>query len=126
MENGEKQSLKESIIEIWAIIKACVTSFWFWVPTLFCIYLYIQLYLMLINPLFLTIVPAILIIYALLWEEKRTKAKYDIKDTKIVYASNPLFTPPQEALAKKAEIDQLVEEYKKMLKKRKEDSAAKD
>jgi len=80
---------------------------------------------MLINPIFLTVIPVILIVYALLWEEKRAKAKYDIKDSKVVYASNPLFTSPQEAGAKKAEVEKLVEEYKAMLKKKK-DSTAKD
>jgi hypothetical protein len=117
LETGQKQSFKQSIQEIWAITKASVTCFWFWVPTLFVIYLYLQFYLMVITPLLLLVGPAILIIFGLLWEEKRVKAQYGIKNVKLLYASNSLFTTPRRANSQ-VEVDQLVEQYKKLLKKR--------
>lgn len=113
-----KQSLKDSILEMWAIVKACLTSFWFWVPPLFAIYIYLQLFLMLINPLLLIVGPAILIALGLWWEDKRAKAKYGVKDVRVLYASDPLFTPPQKARTRD-EVDRLVEEYHNLLKKRK-------
>jgi len=117
VEVEENQSLKDSILEMWAIAKACLTSFWFWVPTFFAIYFYAQLFLMIINPVLLIVGPAILIIFGLWWEDKRAKAKYGIKDVRVLYASNPLFTPPQKARTKD-EIDKLVEEYHNILKKK--------
>ncbi|MEM3579648.1 MAG: hypothetical protein QXH40_01445 [Candidatus Bathyarchaeia archaeon] len=115
-ENEEKQSLKESTKEILVIIKVCLTSFWFWLPTLFAIFLYVELYLLFVNPLLFLIGPIAIIIYALIWEEKRLKAQYDLKEVKIVKSSDPLFTPPRRQ--KVPEVDQLLEEYKKLIKRK--------
>lgn len=117
MTSEEKQSFKDSFLEILAIIKVCLTSFWFYVPALFAIYMYVQLYMIVINPLLLLVGPTIIIVYALLWEEKRLKAQYGLKDVKILRSSDPLFSSPRQQTAR-AEVEELVEEYKKMLKKK--------
>lgn len=116
MEIEEKQSLKESIIEVLAIAKTCLTTFWFWVPSIFALYIYFQLYLMTINPLLLVIGPAIIIVYALIWEEKRLKAQYGIKDFKVLRSSDPLFAAPRK-VTQDIEIEQLVEEYERLIEK---------
>lgn len=123
-ENEEKQSLKESTREILVIIKVCLTSFWFWLPTLFAIFLYVELYLLFVNPLLFLIGPIAIIIYALIWEEKRLKAQYDLKEVKIVRSSDPLFTPPRRQ--KVPEVDQLLEEYKKLIKRKEKKGEAEE
>jgi hypothetical protein len=116
------QSLKDSLLDALAIIKATLTTFWFWVPVLFAVFLYVELYLMIINPLLFLVGPVIIILYALRWEEKRAKAQYGALDVRVMHNSNPIFATPQKISAKE-EIDELVEGYKKLLRKRPEDSA---
>jgi len=96
------------------IIKLCFKSFWFWLPVLFTVFLYIELYLLFVNPLLFLVGPIIIVIYALLWEEKRLKAQYGLKEIRVVKSSDPLFSLPRKE--KVSEVDQLVEEYKKMIK----------
>jgi len=119
MDYKEKQSFRDSLLEALAIAKVCLTSFWFYVPALFAIYMYLQLYMIVINPLLLIVGPTIMIVYALLWEEKRIKAQYGLKDAKVIRSSDPLFSSPRQQTSK-AEVEELLEEYKKMLKKKQE------
>lgn len=121
MEKQEKQSLKESLLEIFYIIKACLSSFWFWLPPLFAVYMYLELYLLCVSPLLVSIGPIITIIYALFWEEKRIKAQYGIKDFKVLRSSDPIFSMPQNVTNRK-QMEELVEEYKRLVKKRPERS----
>jgi len=113
----ERPSLKESLKEILVVIKICMSSFWFWLPTLFAIFLYVELYLLFVNPLLFLIGPILLILYALLWEEKRIKAQYGLKEVKVKRSSDPLFALPKKEKA--SEVDQLVEEYKKLINREK-------
>lgn len=117
MEEPEKQSLKETFLEVYYIVKGCLTCFWFWVPTLFATYIYLQLYMMCINPLLLLVGPIIITIYAMFWEEKRVKAQYGINDVKVLNSSDPLFSMPRNAPSRR-EVEELVEEYKKLIKRR--------
>jgi len=116
-ENAPPQSLKESVLEVLAIAKATLTCFWFWVPILFALYIYLQLYLMCVNPLLLFVGPSIIVAYALLWEEKRVKARYGIKDLRILRTSDPMFSGPSRILDRD-KIESLVEEYRKLLEKK--------
>jgi hypothetical protein len=121
LEEQQRQRFKESLLEIFYIIKACFSSFWFWLPPLFAVYMYLELYLLCVSPLLVLIGPIITIIYALFWEEKRIKAQYDIKDLKAMRSSDPMFSMPHNATNKK-QIEELVEEYKRMIKNRTEKS----
>ena len=114
MAENPKQSMKEDLYEMLLLTKAILTSFWFWLPVIFAAYMYFQLYLMCIHPLLLLIGPAVITIYALLWEEKRVKAKYGIKDVRVLRASEPMFSLPR-PLTRKENIESLVEEYKALL-----------
>ena len=119
------QSLKESIMDALAIVKAALTTFWFWVPVLFAVFLYAELSLMIINPLLLLIGPSILIVYALYWEEKRAKAQYGVMDAKSMHGADSMSATPQK-ISTQEEADELVEEYKKLLRKRPENPASAD
>jgi hypothetical protein len=78
------------------------------------VFIYIELYLLFVNPLLFLVGPIIVVIYALLWEEKRLKAQYGLKEVRVFKSSDPLFSLPRKE--KVSEVDQLVEEYKKMIK----------
>jgi hypothetical protein len=78
------------------------------------VFIYIELYLLFVNPLLFLVGPIIIVIYALLWEEKRLKAQYGLKEVRVFKSSDPLFSLPRKE--KISEVDQLVEEYKKMIK----------
>jgi len=112
----EKQSLKESILEMFFIVKVCLTSFWFWVPTLFALFSFFELYMICINPWLLLIPPSIMIIAALAWEEKRVKAQYGITE-QILKSSDPLFSGPRR-VATDIDVEKLVKEYEELLEKK--------
>ncbi len=123
MEN-ERTSLKENLIEIFYLVKACFTSFWFWLPILFTIFMYIQILIFIfIHPLFLLIAPTLISIYALIQEKKRLKAQYKFEEgeRKVLLASDPLGTRPH-APNSKLEIEEAVEEYARFLKAKKKRS----
>jgi hypothetical protein len=122
LETTEEQSLKDSVLDALAIIKAALTTFWFWVPALFAVFLYVELYLLIVNPLLLLVGPALITLYALHWEEKRAKAQYGAAGIKIMHSSNPMFATPRKISAEE-EVDELVEGYKRLLRKRPEESA---
>jgi hypothetical protein len=114
-EEPEKESFKDSLLEIFYIVKACLSSFWFWVPPLFAVYMFLELYLLCVSPLLVLIGPIITIVYVLFWEEKRVKAQYGIKDVKVLSSSDPLFSGPRKAAS--VEVEELVEEYEKLIKR---------
>jgi len=70
-------SFKESLLEIFWIVKTCLTTFWFWLPILIGLYVIVEVYMfVLINPLSILVLPAIISVYAVLIEDKRAKARY--------------------------------------------------
>lgn len=120
----EKTNIKEEIYEILYLVKVCLTSFWFWLPVLFAIFMYSQLLIFLfIHPLLLLITPAIISIYALLQERKRLKAQYKIRERKILSASDPLGTKPHAPTSKNV-VEEIVEEYVRFLKKKEKRESA--
>lgn len=120
---GTKQSLKESVYELLFLTKVCLTSFWFWVPPLFAVFVVIELYMICINPLLLLIGPGILIAVALVWEDKRTRAQYGLNEVKLVKSSDMLFTEPRK-VEQGVDVEKLVKEYTQMLDKKKEGESA--
>jgi hypothetical protein len=116
-------SLKDSLLDALAIVKAALTTFWFWVPVLFAVFLYVELYLMIINPPLILVGPAILIVYALHWEEKRAKAQYGLTDTRGRHSADSMFATPQKSSTQE-EVDELVEDYQKLLRKKKPENSS--
>ncbi|MEM2146841.1 MAG: hypothetical protein QW279_15870 [Candidatus Jordarchaeaceae archaeon] len=114
----EKANIKEEIYEILYLVKVCLTSFWFWLPVLFAIFMYSQLLILFIHPLLLLVTPTIISIYAILQEKKRLKARYKIGERKILSASDPLGTKPHAPTSKNV-IEEIVEEYVHFLKEKK-------
>jgi hypothetical protein len=114
-------SIKETIIELATVAKACLTTFWFWVPPIFAVYMWLQLWLMFfVHPLTLIIVPAILLIYSLVQEDKRIKAMYGMQNAKKKKALDPLGSAPQELTGYKWDVEKALEDYEKTLKSKKE------
>lgn len=111
------QSFKESFIEILAIVKVCLTSFWFWLPVLYCAYFYFQIWLIFcVHPLTIFILPLIFSICIILQEERRAKAFYDLHEAKYLSASRPIGAGP-ESKTFKWQVEESVKEYAKLLKK---------
>jgi hypothetical protein len=78
---------------------------------------------MVINPLLLLVGPAIIIIYALHWEEKRAKAQYGVTDVRFMHSADSMFATPQK-ISTQEEADELAEEYKKILREHSKSSPA--
>jgi len=119
----EKTSWKEEIYEFFYLVKTCLTSFWFWLPILFTIFMYTQILIFIfLHPLLLLVAPTIISIYALIQEKKRLKAQYRIEERKILLASDPLGTMPH-APNSKLDIEEAVEEYAHFLKEKNKKSS---
>lgn len=89
------QGLREDFVEILLITKVCLTSFWFWLPAVFAAYMYFQLWMMfIVHPLTILIVPFVLAIFAMVFEEERAKAQYGLDKIKLLKASDPLGANP--------------------------------
>lgn len=71
--------IKEFLLDSVAILIACVTSFWFWLPVLFAAYMYLQLWLFFaVHPITIIMLPVLIAVY-ITWErERRLKAKYGL------------------------------------------------
>jgi len=114
----EKTSWKEEIYEFFHLAKTCLTSFWFWLPILFTIFMYTQILIFIfLHPLLLLVAPTIISIYALIQEKKRLKAQYRIEERKVLLASDPLGTKPHSSNFK-LDIEEAVEEYARFLKEK--------
>ncbi len=110
------QSFKESFSEILVIVKVCLTSFWFWLPVLHCIYFFLQIWLIFyVHPLTILLLPLILSIYLILQREKRAKAFYDLHEAKYLSASRTIGAGP-ETKTFKWQVAESVKEYAKLLK----------
>lgn len=109
---GRIANFKESLLEAMSIIKTCLTTFWFWVPVLFSAYLWVQLGIMFyIHPLAAVIVPSILIVYALIHEDRRLKAQYGLDNKQSKDSGKNLLS--------EVDIRRLVSEYNVMLRNNK-------
>jgi hypothetical protein len=116
------RNLEETIWELAVLAKACLTTFWFWVPPLFAIYMYLQLWMMFfVHPLTLAILPTILFVYAIIEENKRTRAMYGLDIVKKKTATDPLGSIPREVKGFRWDVEKALESYEKTLK----DEAAK-
>jgi hypothetical protein len=66
--------------DAFAISGAVLTSKWLWLMVGFATYFILQMWLMLaISPLVLLVLPAVLIVYLIVSEDKRTAAQYSLK-----------------------------------------------
>lgn len=113
------QDFKEDVIETFFLIKVCLTSFWFWVPVLYAAYLFIQIWMFVaIHPLTIFILPAALAVYSLKQEKKRVEAQYGIQKGGRARILRPYSLIPQELKGFKWDIEESLEEYQKMTKKK--------
>jgi hypothetical protein len=107
---------KETIIELAVLAKMCLTTFWFWVPPLFAAYMYLQLWMIFfIHPLTLVILPAVLLIYSFVQENKRARAMYGLNIVKRKAAMDPLGDTPHEFGGFRWEVEKALDNYEKTL-----------
>ena len=79
MAEEKEQTFKESVIEILLLTKMLLTSFWFWLPVAFLMFLYLQILMFFfIHPLTVLIAPAVLSLYAIRLERKRLASRYPL------------------------------------------------
>lgn len=110
-----------SFIDVLFLVKACLTTFWFWVPVIFAASLYIQLWIVFaIHPLTILILPTILGILAMIREEKRVRAQYGV-DEFMVLKSSHMFGEGPVWERKTWDAERAVKEYEESLKKKKSD-----
>lgn len=67
------------IEDAFAVTGAVLTSKWIWIMIGFATYFIFQMYLLLVFPLSVLILPAALIIYLIVNEDKRTSTQYGLK-----------------------------------------------
>lgn len=109
------QEFKESFIEILIITKVCLTTFWFWLPPLFAAYIYFQLWLVFfVHPLTILIMPVVLAVFAMIWEEKSVKDQYGLDKIKLLSASDPLGANPEWKKVR-WDVEKAIKEYKETL-----------
>ena len=117
------KELKEEIADILVIVKTCLTSIWFWIPVVYAIYFYMQIWLIFcVHPLTLLILPSILLAYLIIREEKRAERYLRLNNVNFRYlsASHPLGSGP-EIKPFKWEVEKSIKEYEEMLKKKSKD-----
>ena len=77
---GALRDFIDFLKDAFTITGVVLTSKWLWLIVGFGVYFILQAWLMLaISPLVLLILPAILIIYLIMNEDKRTAARYSLK-----------------------------------------------
>jgi hypothetical protein len=80
MTGNKLRNLADSLLEIFTIIKACLTTIWFWLPILYMFLFLFHLWMIFyIHPLTLFMFPGALAIYSVYLDNKRTKARYNLQ-----------------------------------------------
>ena len=119
---GRFSGFLESFREVLWITKNTVSTFWFWLPIAYMMYVIFQLWLMFfVHPLTLGILPVILLIYGIRNENKRIRARYGLSNTPRKRAKDGLGATPEPASKFEWEVEQAVERYEELLKKEKEE-----
>jgi len=113
------QDLWQNLVELAVLTKMCLTTFWFWVPPLFAAYMYLQLWMIFfVHPLTLIILPAVLLVYGMAQENKRTRAMYGLEIVKKKSSTDPLGERPHEFGGFKWEVEKALDNYEKTVKEK--------
>jgi hypothetical protein len=109
-----------TVAELFAVTRTVVGTIWFWIPLAYALYFMVQLWLIFfVHPLTAFAAAVVLGVYAVRLEGKRTVARYALKKTKTLSLSPMhLFVEgPQPVQNPVTPVEELVEEYGKLLKK---------
>jgi hypothetical protein len=109
-----------TVAELFAVTRTVLGTIWFWIPLAYALYFLVQLWLIFfVSPLTAFAAAAVLGVYAVRLEGKRTVARYALKKTKTLSLSPMhLFVEgPQPVQNQVPPVEELVEEYGKLLKK---------
>lgn len=107
------EEIKDSVVEILWIIKTSLTTFWFWLPVLYAVYFYIQLWMIFfVHPLTILVLPALLGVYMVLEEKRREEAKYQLSSSKSLKQTGTVERVPQIRFSK-YDFEKNLERYRK-------------
>ena len=113
---GRFSDFKASFLEILWITKTCLTTFWFWLPISLMVYLLIQVWMVFfIHPFTLVILPAVMIVYGTILEEKRVRLRYGLDKPRRFQVSHGLGAPPEPMAGDEWKVEQAVDQYRRLL-----------
>ena len=77
---GAIRDFIDFVKDAFAVTGTVLSSKWLWLMVGFAVYFILQMWIMLaVSPLALLVLPAIIIVYLIVSEDKRTAAQYSIK-----------------------------------------------
>lgn len=107
-----------TVTELFAVTRTVVGTIWFWIPLAYALYFLVQLWLIFfVHPLTAFAAAAVFGVYAMRLEGKRTVARYALKKTKTLSPMHLFVEGPQPVQDPGPPVEELVEEYGKLLKK---------
>ena len=107
----------DAAVEAVSIAQTVLATVWFWVPIAYALYFIVQLWLIFyVHPLTAVAAAALLGVYALYLEGKRTASRYSLMVTMRLSATHMLTEGPRPLRA--WEVEQSVEDYENLLKNR--------
>jgi hypothetical protein len=121
---GRFKGFTDSVREVLWITRSTVSTFWFWLPMIYFVYIIVQLWLVFyVHPLTLAIVPVAMVVYGVRMEEKRIRIRYGLHKTKRLSGTQGIGASPEPVKEAEWKIQQAVDQYTKLLRdKNTEDS----
>ena len=113
---GRFSDFKTSFLEVLWITKTCLTTFWYWLPISLMAYM-----IFFIHPLTLAILPAVMIIYGTILNEKRVKLRYGLDKPRKFQVSHGLGATPEPIAEGEWKVEKAVDQYRRLLKNDEED-----
>jgi hypothetical protein len=115
---GRLRATVESVAEFCSMAKTIMGTVWFWIPLAYALYFIVQMWLMFfVHPLTAVAAATLLGVYAIHLEGKRTVARYALKKTMTLSAMHLFVEGPQPVKGPEKPVEELVDEYGKLLKK---------
>jgi hypothetical protein len=119
---GRLKSFTDTVREVLWITRNTVSTFWFWLPIIYFLYIIVQLWLVFyVHPLTLAIVPIAMVIYGVRMEEKRVRLRYGLQKGKRLSGTYGIGATPEPVRESDWKVEQAVEQYAKLLRDKNEE-----